>query len=89
MEHWKIQIQKKVAKKYELLPLLKKAKNPCRSKEINVDIFQGQFEMQNQKPTKEIYTHFTCATDSNNIRFVFDVVTDLLLKENMESCGLY
>ncbi|VDN28683.1 unnamed protein product [Gongylonema pulchrum] len=38
---------------------------------------------------KEIYTHFTCATDTNNIRFVFDAVTDIIIKENLRQCGLF
>jgi hypothetical protein len=50
---------------------------------------QNQFEILNQKTSKDVYTHLTCATDSNNIRFVFDVVTDLLVRENLKSCGLF
>merc|ERR1711972_1030284 len=34
---------------------------------------QIQFEdLNKRKDTKEIYSHFTCATDTNNIGFVFD-----------------
>ena len=35
----------------------------------------------------EIYSHFTCATDTSNIQFVFDAVTDSIIKSNMKSCG--
>ena len=63
---------------------------------------------------KEIYTHFTCATDTNNIqvrhvpsiflekkcflselmikisiKFVFDAVTDVIIKNNLKDCGLF
>lgn len=38
---------------------------------------------------KEIYTHFTCATDTNNIRFVFGAVTDVIIKNNLKDCGLF
>lgn len=49
-----------------------------------------KFENQNkQKGTKEIYTHFTCATDTNNIQFVFDAVTDVIIKNNLKDCGLF
>lgn len=49
-----------------------------------------KFENQNkQKATKEIYTHFTCATDTNNIQFVFDAVTDVIIKNNLKDCGLF
>ncbi|KAI1239472.1 hypothetical protein IHE44_0012597 [Lamprotornis superbus] len=39
---------------------------------------QCQFEdLNKRKDTKEIYTHFTCATDTKNVQFVFDAVTDV------------
>uniref|UniRef100_A0AC34FQF0 Guanine nucleotide-binding protein G(I) subunit alpha n=1 Tax=Panagrolaimus sp. ES5 TaxID=591445 RepID=A0AC34FQF0_9BILA len=52
---------------------------------------QQQFETLNKTKDgqKEIYTHFTCATDTNNIRFVFDAVTDIIIKENLKQCGLF
>ncbi|XP_023210029.1 guanine nucleotide-binding protein G(i) subunit alpha-like isoform X2 [Centruroides sculpturatus] len=51
---------------------------------------QMKFESQNKrKDTKEIYTHFTCATDTNNIQFVFDAVTDVIIKHNLKDCGLF
>ncbi|VDD89519.1 unnamed protein product [Enterobius vermicularis] len=52
---------------------------------------QIQFENLNKRKDgqKEIYTHFTCATDTNNIRFVFDAVTDIIIKENLRQCGLF
>jgi len=51
---------------------------------------QMKFENLNKrKNTKEIYTHFTCATDTNNIQFVFDAVTDVIIKNNLKDCGLF
>uniref|UniRef100_A0A9J8CBR5 Adenylate cyclase-inhibiting G alpha protein n=1 Tax=Cyprinus carpio carpio TaxID=630221 RepID=A0A9J8CBR5_CYPCA len=51
---------------------------------------QCQFEDLNRsKDTKEIYTHFTCATDTKNVQFVFDAVTDVIIKNNLIECGLY
>ncbi|XP_076334934.1 guanine nucleotide-binding protein G(i) subunit alpha-like [Tachypleus tridentatus] len=51
---------------------------------------QMKFETLNRrKGTKEIYTHFTCATDTNNIQFVFDAVTDVIIKINLKDCGLF
>ncbi|CAI9734258.1 nucleotide-binding G(i) subunit alpha [Octopus vulgaris] len=51
---------------------------------------QLQFENLNKrKEEKEIYTHFTCATDTNNVQFVFDVVTDVIIKNNLKDCGLF
>ena len=51
---------------------------------------QTKFENLNKrKETKEIYTHFTCATDTNNVEFVFDAVTDVIIKNNLKDCGLF
>ena len=30
--------------------------------------------------TKHVYPHITCATDTNNIRFVFDATKDIILQ---------
>ena len=49
-----------------------------------------KFENLNErKVQKEIYTHFTCATDTSNIQFVFDAVTDVIVKNNLKDCGLF
>ncbi|XP_077982107.1 guanine nucleotide-binding protein G(o) subunit alpha-like [Glandiceps talaboti] len=50
---------------------------------------QAQFESMNKSTTKEIYAHMTCATDTNNIQFVFDAVTDTIIANNLRGCGLY
>lgn len=50
---------------------------------------QCQFEdLNKQKGKKEIYTHFTCATDTKNVQFVFDAVTDVIIKTNLMEIGL-
>ena len=50
---------------------------------------QAQFENKNKSQSKEIYCHQTCATDTNNIQFVFDAVTDVIIANNLRGCGLY
>eukprot|EP00116_Pleurobrachia_bachei_P005762 sb/3466024/ len=50
---------------------------------------QLKFEALNRKEGKEVYTHFTCATDTGNIQFVFDAVTDVIIKNNLKDCGLF
>ena len=51
---------------------------------------QCQFEdLNKRKDTKEIYTHFTCATDTKNVQFVFDAVTAVIIKNNLKDCGLF
>ena len=50
---------------------------------------QYRFEKQNQSVRKTIYCHTTCATDSRNMEFVFDAVTDCIIASNLKGCGLY
>ena len=50
---------------------------------------QAQFEAKNKSNDKEIYCHMTCATDTTNIQFVFDAVTDVIIANNLKGCGLY
>ena len=38
---------------------------------------------------RTVYSHFICGTDTENITIVFDAVTDMLIKKNLEECGLY
>merc|ERR1719245_1128058 len=49
---------------------------------------QAQFEAKNKSTTKEIYCHMTCATDTQNVQFVFDAVTDVIIANNLRGCGL-
>lgn len=50
---------------------------------------QAQFESKNKSENKEIYCHQTCATDTENVQFVFDAVTDVIIANNLRGCGLY
>lgn len=64
---------------------------PGRNEYVQAGAYvQHKFEELNkQKDKKEIYTHFTCATDTTNVQFVFDAVTDVIVKNNLKDCGLY
>ncbi|XP_038667429.1 guanine nucleotide-binding protein G(t) subunit alpha-2-like isoform X1 [Scyliorhinus canicula] len=42
-----------------------------------------------RQDVKEIYSHMTCATDTQNVKFVFDAVADIIIKENLKGCGLF
>lgn len=50
---------------------------------------KSQYDSKNKSPNKEVYSHVTCATDTNNIQFVFDAVTDVIIANNLRGCGLY
>jgi len=52
------------------------------------EFLREKFESRNRQPEKEIYTHVTCATDTNNISHVFDAVKDIILKQSLRDGGL-
>eukprot|EP00127_Corallochytrium_limacisporum_P003267 Clim_evm116s147 gene=Clim_evmTU116s147 len=49
---------------------------------------RDRFESVNKSTQKAIYSQFTCATDTNNIKFVFAAVTDIIIQNNLRDCGL-
>ncbi|CAF0747918.1 unnamed protein product [Didymodactylos carnosus] len=53
------------------------------------EYIQAQFVAKNKSTQKEIYCHHTCATDTQNVQFVFDAVTDVIITLNLRGCGLY
>ncbi|XP_041083254.1 guanine nucleotide-binding protein G(t) subunit alpha-2 [Polyodon spathula] len=51
---------------------------------------KNQFlDLNLRKGIKEIYSHLTCATDTENVNIVFNAVTDIIIKENLKDCGLF
>lgn len=43
------------------------------------DFILRKFTSSNPSREKDIYPHFTCATDTDNIKFVFETVRDHIL----------
>ena len=48
---------------------------------------EDQFLAQNENFKKQVYPHATCATDTDNIRFVFNTVKDIIIHEALEDFG--
>lgn len=55
--------------------------NPDAAKKFILKMFMDL----NKSPTKMIYSHFTCATDTGNIRHVFDAVSDIIIERNLKN----
>ncbi len=53
-----------------------------------VAYFLHKFIMKNTNPDRQVYNHVTCATDSKNVRVVFDACKDIILRGNMADAGL-
>ncbi|CAG8556525.1 6515_t:CDS:2 [Paraglomus occultum] len=52
------------------------------------DYILNRFVSLNQSDVKQIYTHFTCATDTQQIKFVMAAVNDIIIQANLRDCGL-
>ena len=62
----------------------------CNSYDHAAAYIKTQFlDLNMKKGVKEIYSHLTCATDTRNVEIVFNAVTDIIIKENLKSCGLF
>jgi GTPase SAR1 family protein len=58
------------------------------SYEAGVEFLQEQFESKNRNSDKQIYTHVTCATDTDNISAVFNAVKDIIIRKSLNEAGL-
>jgi len=47
-----------------------------------------KFTSLNQSEEKQVYSHFTCATDTNQIKFVMAAVNDIIVRGNLRDVGL-
>jgi len=55
----------------------------------SLEYIREQFENSSEnRSSREFYTHATCATDSNNIRHVFNDVQDVIIKDGLARTGL-
>jgi len=52
------------------------------------EIIDELFKSKNRNPDKVIYTHITCATDTNNISAVFHAVKDIIIRMSLGEAGL-
>jgi len=55
--------------------------------EATSEFIQQQFVALNENPEKAIYTHITCATNTENIRLVFDSVRTIVIQAAINLSG--
>lgn len=53
------------------------------------EYIQAQFVAKNKSTQKEVYCHHTCATDTQNVQFVFDAVTDVCIYFRKNNHNIY
>lgn len=54
-----------------------------KNNEAGIDYLKEKFVKLNRNTEKMIYVHVTCATNTDNIRFVFKVVRDIVIRETL------
>lgn len=69
-------------------PLLFLHAGPQRDAQAAREFILKMFVDLNPDSDKIIYSHFTCATDTENIRFVFAAVKDTILQLNLKEYNL-
>ena len=47
--------------------------------------FLDKFLSRNKNTERQIYHHFTCATDTENVKVVFDACKDIVLRQNFKN----
>lgn len=62
--------------------------NPNDLYQAATDFLVSRFLSLNQTPAKTVYSHLTCATDTNQIKFVLSAVNDIVIQSNLRDCGL-
>jgi len=53
-----------------------------------VNYIEQQFMSQVQNQEKAVYTYRTCATDTNNVKFIFHAVRDIVVAEFLNQLGI-
>ncbi|KAK6492988.1 guanine nucleotide-binding protein subunit alpha-14 [Huso huso] len=61
---------------------------PKRDSKAAREFILKMYQEMNPDKDKVIYSHFTCATDTENIRFVFAAVKDTILQLNLKEFNL-
>ena len=53
-----------------------------------VNYFLKKFLDVNRNPERVVYNHVTCATDSDNVKVVFNATKDIIMRKNFEEVGI-
>jgi len=60
---------------------------PPNDYDAGCQYFLGEFQGQIADPNKAVYSHVTCATDTNNVKVVFEACKETILKANLADSG--
>jgi len=69
-------------------PMFSDYNGPPGDYNAGVQYFLNMFLAKNKAGSeRQIYHHVTCATDTRNVRVVFDACKDIILRENLKNSG--
>lgn len=54
-----------------------------------VDFIQNKFVTINDNPNRKVFPHITCATDTENVKHVFNSVRTSVLTSVVKNAGLF
>ena len=60
---------------------------PDHDYDAGITYFLNEFLRRNITPERPIYHHVTCATDTHNVKVVFNACKDIILRENLKHNG--
>lgn len=72
----------------DYFPIADAAHNPDEEYTHACKFLAQKFTGLNRNPAKTIYVHYTCATDTSQIRFVLQAVRDIITRINLQQVGL-
>uniref|UniRef100_A0A914VUH3 Uncharacterized protein n=1 Tax=Plectus sambesii TaxID=2011161 RepID=A0A914VUH3_9BILA len=58
------------------------------SYEAQAKYIERRFERLNENTRRQIYAHYTCATDTNQVQVVLDSVVDTVMRANITNAGM-
>lgn len=69
-------------------PMFTDYAGPDGDYDAGVQYFLEKFLDKNKSGSeRQVYNHVTCATDTRNVRVVFDACKDIILRENLKNSG--
>ncbi|XP_052446109.1 guanine nucleotide-binding protein subunit alpha-14-like [Carassius gibelio] len=80
-------LNEKISKSH-LVDYFPQYRGPKNDADAAMKFILSMYEDQNMDTHKRIYAHFTCATDTENIRFVFEAVKHTILQNNLSEFNL-
>ncbi|KAL9656390.1 hypothetical protein ABK040_005156 [Willaertia magna] len=81
----KVDLFENLIKKVDLNTCFKDYNGPKNDKDAALQFIEKKFKALRENSDSEVYTHVTCAVDTNNISKVLDSLKNIIIKESLSS----